>query len=294
MKTEHLMIAGGVTALVVGGYIYDKETGKISKLLGKDKTSGGSQVPPIKNTYVPPIKTGGSSSSSSTYTGSGITPRSSKTEIKALQNALIAAGHLAPTQKTRSGAMVSSADGIWGKMTSTALAKVGLSSPVSQAQLSSLSTGSGSSATIKIITSSDLANIASFISKELRSFTTDYGAILDKIKDKTSSQIKQIDAAYREYSANGLKKDFSSDKIYFETYNVTAIRDILNDAGLSGVQTLVGTSKTTIIADEKKGSVVVGKNLILGTAIKSKNGKTLIRTKDNVLVIANTKDLVQI
>ncbi len=290
MKIEHgLMITGSVIALGVGGYVYDKETGKISKLLGKDKATTGGQIPPYKGS---PIKSSGGGSS---YSSGGITSRSSKTEIKKLQSALIQSGYLAAMQRSRSGAMVSSADGVWGKMTSTAVAKAGLKSPITTAQLNSLSRGGS---TIKVSTSSDFAAIASFISKELRSFTTDYALILEKLKDKTSSQIKQIDVAYRQYSPKGLKKDFAyttdGGKVSFKTHNVTAIREILNDSGLSGVQYLVRTIRPTTIADENKGNIVVGKNLVLGTALQTKNGKTLVKTKDNALVIANTNDLVKL
>ncbi|WP_338765840.1 hypothetical protein WAF17_02520 [Bernardetia sp. ABR2-2B] len=288
MKTEHgLMLAGGAIALGVGGYVYDKETGKISKLLGKNKATGNSQVPPYKGGS--PIKYSGGS-----YTGSGITPRSSKSQIKQLQIALIASGHLSAMQKSRTGKMVSSADGIWGKMTSAAVSKAGLKSPVTMAQLSSLkSKGS----VIKISTSKDFAAIAAFISKELRSFTTDYALILEKLKDKTSSQIKQIDLEYRKYSPKGLKKDFAyttdGGKVSFKTHNVTAIREILSDSSLSGVQYLVRTVRPTTIADENKGNIIVEKNIILGRAIKENNGKTLIQAKDNALLIAITKDLIK-
>ena len=132
---------------------------------------------------------------------------------------------------------------------------------------------------------------------KIRSFTTDYALILEKLKDKTSSQIKQIDAAYRQYSSKGLKKDFQfttdGGKVSFTTHNVTAIREILSDSGLSGIQTLVRTARPTTIEDQNKGAILVEKNLVLGTHIKSKNGKTLIRTKDNALVFANTHDLVK-
>ena len=288
MKTEHgLMLAGGAATLLIGGYVYNKETGKISKLLGKGK--GASQIPPEKTVFPPPpIKTGGS------YTGSGITPRSSRSQIKELQKALIQSGHLSAMQKSRTGKMVSSVDGKWGSMTSAAVSKAGLKSPVSMAELHSLK----SKSVIKVSTSSDFAAIASFISKELRSFTTDYAAILERLKDKTSSQIKQIDLEYRKYSPKGLKKDFAyttdGGKVSFKTHNVTAIREILNDSGLSGIQFLVRTIRPTTIADENKGHLVVGKNLILGRAIQSKDGKTLIQTKDNALVIASTRDIVKI
>lgn len=287
MKTEHgLMLAGGAATLLIGGYVYNKETGKISKLLGKGK--GASQIPPEKTVFPPPIKTGGS------YTGSGITPRSSSSQIKELQKALIQAGHLSAMQKSRTGKMVSSVDGKWGSMTSAAVSKAGLKSPVSMAELHSLK----SKSVIKVSTSSDFAAIAAFISKELRSFTTDYAAILERLKDKTSSQIKQIDLEYRKYSPKGLKKDFAyttdGGKVSFKTHNVTAIREILNDSGLSGIQFLVRTIRPTTIADENKGHLVVGKNLILGRAIQSKDGKTLIQTKDNALVIASTRDLVKV
>ncbi|WP_338769906.1 hypothetical protein WAF17_10845 [Bernardetia sp. ABR2-2B] len=289
MKTEHgIMIFGSLAALGVGGYVYNKETGKISKLLGKGK--GASQIPPEKTVFPPPpIKTGGS------YTGSGITPRSSRSQIKELQKALIQSGHLSAMQKSRTGKMVSSADGVWGKMTSAAVSKAGLKSPVSMMELHSLkSKGS----VIKVSTSKDFAAIAAFISKELRGFTTDYAAILERLKDKTSSQIKQIDLEYRKYSPKGLKKDFAyttdGGKVSFKTHNVTAIREILSDSGLSGIQFLVRTIRPTTIADENKGNLVVGKNLILGRAIKSKSGKTLIQTKDNALVIASTRDLVKV
>ncbi|WP_338814109.1 hypothetical protein V9L05_01555 [Bernardetia sp. Wsw4-3y2] len=287
MKTAHILIAATVVAGGAGFYVATTENEKIKKLIGKGKIEPVKTIPPKTNTSY--------NSGSSYSSASGITSRSSKADIIRLQQALIAAGHLPATQKTKSGATVSSADGIWGTMTSTALAKAGLSSPVTEVQLNSIKKGSSSSSSVN----ESHADIASYIAKEMRSFTTNYDGILSKLKDKTSSEIKSIDAAYRQYSSKGLKKDFETTdkggKVSWDTLNSQAIRDILNDSGLSGVgYGMVRTRKTCTIQDPK-GNVVVGKDVILGKVIakeKHPNGKVYIQTINGGQVIANPRDLI--
>ena len=284
MRTEYILLTTAGLALTAGYFVSTSENEKIKKLLGKGK----SETQPIK---VSPVKT--NTNTISYNSSNGITPRSPKSEIIRLQNTLISAGHLAPTQLTRTGKTVSSADGIWGNDTSRAVAKVGLKSPVSESQLRSIQKGSSSSSV-----SESHADIAAYIAKEMRSFSTNYEGILSKLKDKTSTEIKGIDTAYRQYSASGLKKDFQTTdkggKVSWDTINSQAIRSILNDAGLSGLGELgkVRTRKSCTILDEKNGHVVVGKNLVLGDVIQSNAHKTLIQTIDGKRIIANTEDLV--
>lgn len=285
MRTEYILLTTAGLALTAGYFVFTSENEKIKKLLGKSKT----ETQPIK---VSPVKTNTNSTSYSS--SNGITPRSPKSEIIRLQNALIAAGHLAPTQRTKTGKTISSADGIWGNDTNTALLKAGLNPPVTPNQLNAIQKSGSSSSSV----SESHTDIAAYIAKEMRSFSTNYEGILSKLKDKTSTEIKSIDTAYRQYSANGLKKDFQTTdkggKVSWDTINSKAIREILNDAGLSGLGELgeVRTKHPCTVIDEKKGHVVVGKNLVLGTVLQSNARKTLIQTIDGRQLIANTEDLV--
>lgn len=290
MKTAHILIAATVVAGGAGLWVANTENEKIKKLIGKGK---------VEPTKTIPVKT-----TTTSYNSSEITARSPKSDIILLQNALIAAGHLAPTQKSKSGAMVSSADGIWGTMTSTAVASAGLSVPVKKSSLSSIrkKTTSSSSwfSSNNDTVSESHAEIAAYIAKEMRSFSTNYEGILSKIKDKTSSEIKQIDTAYRQYSANGLKKDFQTTdkggKVSFDSINAQAIREILNDSGLSGVgYGTVRTKHACTIQDHAKGNVRVEKDVILGKVIakeKHPQGRVYIQTINGGQVIANPSDLI--
>ena len=282
MKTEHILLATLIVAGGTGLFVANTENEKIKKLIGKGKV----QAPQVPN------KTGSSTSSYSSGSSNGITSRSPKSDIIRLQNALIAAGHLAPTQRTKTGKTVSSADGIWGNDTSTAVAKAGLRSPVTELQLNSIKAVKQGSSSV----SESHADIAAYIAKEMRSFSTNYEGILSKLKDKTSSEIKSIDTAYRQYSANGLKKDFQTTdkggKVSWDTINSKAIREILNDAGLSGTEPTQVRTKHNCTIQDRNGNVEVGKDIILGTLVELKNGKALIKTINGGGVIANANDLV--
>lgn len=294
MQTSHILLATVVAAGGIGLFVANTENEKIKKLIGKGK----------KEPEKVPVKTTTNTNVSAYNPANGISSRSPKSDIMRLQNALIAAGHLAPTQTTKSGASVSSADGIWGSMTTTAVSKAGLSSPISESQLSSIKKNNSSSNPFDWGGSSENtqtnAEIAHFIGNEMASrISIDYEAIYNKIKNKTNSDIKAIDVLYRkDYGVKGLLKDMQLSKdgglVDFDSINAKAIRSLLSRAGLSGLGSLgeVRTRTNTTIMDENNGDVVVGKNLVLGRIIQSNGDKTLIQTIDGHRVIANTNDLV--
>ena len=296
MNTGYILLATAVVAGGAGLFVANTENEKIKKLIGK-----GKKTEPIKAV---PVKTNtGSGSYSSSNTGyntaNGISSRSPKSDISRLQNALISAGHLAPTQRTRAGKTVSSADGIWGNDTNIAVSKAGLSVPVSELQLNSLTRNSGSSSSSATQIQSN-ADITKYIADELKSvWSIDYSTIHDTLKPLKKSDIKEIDTIYRrEYNEKGLKQMFQSTdkggKVSVSTFSSRAILELFADAGLSGLGELaeVRTRHNCTVVDEKKGHIVVGKNLILGTVLKSNSEKTLIQTIDGKQVLANTDDLV--
>ncbi len=291
MKTAHILIATTVAAGGIGLWVANTENEKIKKLIGKGK------VEPAKTI---PIKTTSTSSSSSYNSANGISARSPKVDIMRLQNALISAGHLAPTQRTKSGAMVSSADGIWGSMTTTAVAKAGLSSPVTEAQLNSIKKGSGSNGGSFVAKESN-SEIAEFIASELKSvWSIDYATIHTKLKPLKKTDIVEIDAIYRrEHNEKGLKKMFQSTdkggKVSVPTANSNAILELFNDAGLSGIGYGVVRTKHACIIQDQKGNVQVGKDVVLGKVIakeKHPQDRVYIETINGGQVIASPFDLI--
>lgn len=223
MGTETKILLGliGVGA-VVGGVLYVRKKGGIQAVLNQQKPTTQQAFSPIKtNTTV--INT------------AYITP--TKTRTTEIQKKLVSGGYLSPT----------GVDGAWGTKTDTAYSKAtsekGLTRITDERSYlnwlrdfdgkTSFSSGSSGSS------SASLASIAKFINNEFRSFTTNYGAIRDYLKPLTAKQIVDLDKLYREYSAKGLVNDFKSEdaggKVESETYNVSAIRDILSDSGLKGL-----------------------------------------------------------
>ena len=294
MKTEYILGTAVAVAIVGGVLVAKSENENIKKLLGKGKDK---KVEPAK---ISPAKTNNFVAYNS---ANGISPRSSKSHIIRLQKRLIDAGHLAPTQRTKSGAMVSSADGIWGNDTNIALSKVGLSSPVTEMQLNSIKKASGGGNSSNDTVSESNEEIAHFVGKEMtRSrVSINYEAIYEKIKNLKNSDIQAIDVIYRkEYSTKGLKKDIQLVKdgglVEWETMNSKAIRDIVTRAGLSGLGEInytVRTKQNCIIEDPKKGNVVVDKNVILGKVVlQNANGKMYIETINGGQIMANAHDVV--
>lgn len=296
MNTGYILLATAVVAGGAGLFVANTENEKIKKLIGKGKKTAPIKAVPIKTN----TGSGSYSNSNTGYnTANGISPRSPKSDIIRLQNALISAGHLAPTQRTRTGKTVSSADGIWGNDTNIAISKAGLNPPVSELQLNSLTRNSSSTSSSANVIQSN-ADITKYIANELKSvWSIDYSTIHDTLKPLRKSDIKEIDTIYRrEYNEKGLKQMFQTTdkggKVSFQTISSKAILELFEDAGLSGLGELgeVRTKHNCTIVDEKKGHIVVGKNLVLGTVLQSNSEKTLIQTIDGKQIIANTKDLI--
>lgn len=294
MKTEYILGAAVVVAVGGGILVANSENEKIKKFLGKSKKEDTKVIPPKKNNVIP-------------YNpANGISARSPKVDIMRLQNALIAAGHLAPTQKTRSGKTVSSADGIWGNDTNTALAKAGLSSPVTEAQLNSIKKASGGSNSNLVNNTStydtSVVDAVSYMILQTRENATDYGGIRDMLIKKEIPELREIAKLFKEKKGISVIKQFSYDDngglVTFDPINnAKKILQLFQEAGvLSGLGDInytVRTKQNCIIEDPKKGSVVVDKNVILGKVVmQNADGRLFIETVNGGQIMANAHDVV--
>ena len=233
MKNETILGISLLLAAGVGGAIYVQRKGGIDKVFGN---SGANLMPTGTNTSAGTSTTKPNYSSYSSASANYTTPTATRT--RNIQTLLVQGGYL-PSPKE--------IDGKWGAKTDAAFAKATAEKrlkPITNEAsyenwIRGFNGGGSSGSSSGGSTVSGLLDIARFINQEFRSMTTNYGAIRDRLKPLTASQIKEVDRLYRDFSPNGLAKDFRNDdaggKVTYESFNVKAIRDMLADAGLRGI-----------------------------------------------------------